>query len=114
MQLYRLTNTDIVTLENEEAELRERITTLKAIIGDERTMYNVMKRELREVKKKFATPRLTELQAEAETIEIDVASLIVEEDTFVSVTKGGYIKRTSHVLTTLRQLKKLENVMMMS
>ena len=114
LQLYRLTNTDIVTLENEEAELRERITMLKAIIGDERTMYNVMKRELREVKKKFATPRLTELQAEAETIEIDVASLIVEEDTFVSVTKGGYIKRTSHVLTTLRQLKKLENVMMMS
>ena len=38
---------------------------------------------------------MTELQAEAETIEIDVASLIVEEDTFVSVTKGGYIKRTS-------------------
>ncbi len=95
LQLYRLTNTDIVTLEKEEAELRERITMLKAIIGDERTMYNVMKRELREVKKKFATPRLTELQAEAETIEIDVASLIVEEDTFVSVTKGGYIKRTS-------------------
>lgn len=95
LQLYRLTNTDIVTLENEEAELRERITMLKAIIGDERTMYNVMKRELREVKKKFATPRLTELQAEAEKIEIDGASLIVEEDTFVSVTKGGYIKRTS-------------------
>jgi len=95
LQLYRLSNTDIVALENEEAELRERITMLKAIIGDERTMYNVMKRELREVKKKFANPRLTELQAEAETIEIDVASLIVEEDTFVSVTKGGYIKRTS-------------------
>ena len=95
LQLYRLTNTDIVTLENEEAELRERITMLKAIIGDERTMYNVMKRELREVKKKFANPRLTELQAEAQTIEIDVANLIVEEDTYVSVTKGGYIKRTS-------------------
>ena len=95
LQLYRLTNTDIVTLENEEAELRERITMLQAIIGDERTMYNVMKRELREVKKKFANPRLTELQAEAQTIEIDVASLIVEEDTYVSVTKGGYIKRTS-------------------
>ncbi|MCO4603651.1 DNA topoisomerase IV subunit A [Streptococcus infantarius subsp. infantarius] len=95
LQLYRLTNTDIVTLENEEAELRERITMLQAIIGDERTMYNVMKRELREVKKKFANPRLTELQAEAQTIEIDVANLIVEEDTYVSVTKGGYIKRTS-------------------
>lgn len=95
LQLYRLTNTDIVTLQKEEADLRQQITVLEAIIADERTMYNVMKRELREVKKKFATPRLTELQAQAETIEIDVTSLIVEEDTYVSVTKGGYIKRTS-------------------
>lgn len=95
LQLYRLTNTDIVSLENEEAELRERITTLNAIIGDERTMYNVMKRELREVKKKFGNPRLSELQAETQTIEIDTASLIVEEETYVSVTRGGYIKRTS-------------------
>lgn len=95
LQLYRLTNTDIVTLQEEEADLRQQITVLEAIIADERTMYNVMKRELREVKKKFATPRLTELQAQAETIEIDVTSLIVEEDTYVSVTKGGYIKRTS-------------------
>lgn len=95
LQLYRLTNTDIVTLQEEEAELRDRIATLKAIIGDERTMYNVMKRELREVKKKFANPRLSELQAETQTIEIDTASLIIEEDTFVSVTRGGYLKRTS-------------------
>lgn len=95
LQLYRLTNTDIVTLQEEEADLRQQITVLEAIIADERTMYNVMKRELREVKKKFATPRLTELQAQAETIEIDVTSLIVEEDTYVSVTKTGYIKRTS-------------------
>ena len=95
LQLYRLTNTDIVTLEKEEAELRDKITTLSAIIGDERTMYNVMKRELREVKKKFANPRLTELQAQTQTIEIDTASLIVEEETFISVTRGGYLKRTS-------------------
>ncbi|AND79442.1 DNA topoisomerase IV subunit A [Streptococcus pantholopis] len=95
LQLYRLTNTDIVTLENEEAELRERITTLKAIIADEATLYRVMKSELREVKKKFAKPRLTELQAETQALEIDLASLIVEEETFVSVTRSGYLKRTS-------------------
>ncbi|AGM98640.1 DNA topoisomerase IV subunit A [Streptococcus iniae] len=95
LQLYRLTNTDIVTLQKEEDELRNLITTLSAIIGDEATMYNVMKRELREVKKKFANPRRSQLEKEAQTIEIDTASLIVEEETFVSVTKGGYIKRTS-------------------
>ncbi|NQP31242.1 DNA topoisomerase IV subunit A [Streptococcus suis] len=95
LQLYRLTNTDIVTLENEEAALREQIQTLAAIIGDERTMFNLMKKELREVKKQFGNPRLSELQDQAETIEIDTASLIVEEETIVSVTKAGYIKRTS-------------------
>lgn len=95
LQLYRLTNTDIVTLENEEASLRDLISTLAAIIGDERTMYNVMKRELRDVKKQFASARLSELQDQAEAIEIDTASLIAEEETFVSLTKGGYIKRTS-------------------
>jgi len=95
LQLYRLTNTDIVVLEEEEAELREKIAMLAAIIGDERTMYNLMKRELRDVKKKFGNPRLSELQDTANAIEIDTASLIVEEETYVSVTRSGYIKRTS-------------------
>ena len=95
LQLYRLTNTDVVVLEEEEAELREKIAMLAAIIGDERTMYNLMKRELRDVKKKFGNPRISELQDTANTIEIDTASLIVEEETYVSVTRSGYIKRTS-------------------
>ena len=95
LQLYRLTNTDVVVLQEEEAELREKIAMLAAIIGDERTMYNLMKKELREVKKKFATPRLSSLEDTAKAIEIDTASLIVEEDTYISVTKAGYIKRTS-------------------
>ncbi|VTS33144.1 topoisomerase IV subunit A [Streptococcus anginosus] len=95
LQLYRLTNTDVAILEEEQAELREKIAMFSAIIGDERTMYNLMKRELREVKKKFGNPRLSELQDTANAIEIDTASLIVEEETFVSVTRGGYLKRTS-------------------
>lgn len=95
LQLYRLTNTDVVVLEEEEAELREKIAMLAAIIGDERTMYNLMKRELRDVKKKFGNPRISELQDTANAIEIDTASLIFEEETYVSVTRSGYIKRTS-------------------
>ena len=112
LQLYRLTNTDIVTLENEEAALREQIETLTAIIGDERTMFNLMKKELREVKKQFGNARLSELQVQAETIEIDTASLIVEEETFVSVTKAGYIKRTSprsFNASTLEEMGKRDN-----
>ena len=112
LQLYRLTNTDVVVLQEEEAELREKIAMLAAIIGDERTMYNLMKRELREVKKKFATPRLSSLEDTAKAIEIDTASLIAEEDTYVSVTKAGYIKRTSprsFAASTLEEIGKRDD-----
>ena len=112
LQLYRLTNTDVVVLQEEEAELRENIAMLAAIIGDERTMYNLMKKELREVKKKFATPRLSTLEDTAKVIEIDTASLIAEEDTYVSVTKAGYIKRTSprsFAASTLEEIGKRDD-----
>ena len=112
LQLYRLTNTDVVVLQEEEAELSEKIAMLAAIIGDERTMYNLMKKELREVKKKFATPRLSSLEDTAKAIEIDTASLIAEEDTYVSVTKAGYIKRTSprsFAASTLEEIGKRDD-----
>ena len=112
LQLYRLTNTDVVVLQEEEAELREKIAMLAAIIGDERTMYNLMKKELREVKKKFATPRLSTLEDTAKAIEIDTASVIAEEDTYVSVTKAGYIKRTSprsFAASTLEEIGKRDD-----
>lgn len=112
LQLYRLTHTDVVVLQEEEAELREKIAMLAAIIGDERTMYNLMKKELREVKKKFATPRLSSLEDTAKAIEIDTASLIAEEDTYVSVTKAGYIKRTSprsFAASTLEEIGKRDD-----
>ena len=112
LQLYRLTNTDVVVLQEEEAELREKIAMLAAIIGDERTMYNLMKKELREVKKKFATPRLSTLEDTAKAIEIDTASLIADEDTYVSVTKAGYIKRTSprsFAASTLEEIGKRDD-----
>lgn len=112
LQLYRLTNTDVVVLQEEEAELREKIAMLAAIIGDERTMYNLMKKELREVKKKFATPRLSSLEDTAKAIEIDTASLIAEEDTYVSVTKAGYTKRTSprsFAASTLEEIGKRDD-----
>ncbi|MFV0555770.1 MAG: DNA topoisomerase IV subunit A [Lactovum sp.] len=95
LQLYRLTNTDIVTLENEEASLNEEILTLKAVINDKTTLFNLMKRELREMKKKFGKVRRTELQEEIESIEIEAQDLIVEEETVISVTEAGYIKKTS-------------------
>ncbi|MDR0297523.1 MAG: DNA topoisomerase IV subunit A [Streptococcaceae bacterium] len=95
LQLYRLTNTDIVTLQKEDADLRAKILELKAVINDEKTLFNLMKRELREVKKKFGKARRSSLQDEVETIEIEAHELISEEETVISVTRAGYIKRTS-------------------
>ena len=85
---------------------------LAAVISDERTLYNLMKKELREVKKKFATPRLSSLEDTAKVIEIDTVSLIAEEETYVSVTKAGYIKRTSprsFAASTLEEIGKRED-----
>ncbi|MCL2676477.1 MAG: DNA topoisomerase IV subunit A [Streptococcaceae bacterium] len=95
LQLYRLSNTDIVSLENERDNLNETIMTLSAIINDERTLFNLMKKELREVKKKFGKERQSELQDSVENIEIEAQDLVIEEETVVSITRGGYVKRTS-------------------
>ena len=95
LQLYRLTNTDIVTLEEEHASLKEQIATLKPSLVMNGPCSTSRRRSCVEVKKLFGNPRRSELQDTAKTIEIDTASLIVEEETFVSVTRAGYIKRTS-------------------
>jgi topoisomerase-4 subunit A len=112
LQLYRLTNTDIVVLEKEQTSLNDEILTLRAVISDNGTLFNLMKRELREVKKKFARPRQSMLQEKVETIEIEAHELIVEEDTVVSVTRSGYVKRTSprsFASSELTELGKREN-----
>lgn len=95
LQLYRLTNTDITTLENEAVELKGLIATLEAILADESVLLNVMKKELKEVKKKYANPRLTQLESEIQEIKIETQVLIAQEEVMVAVTKEGYIKRSS-------------------
>ncbi|MBS7576673.1 DNA topoisomerase IV subunit A [Enterococcus sp. MMGLQ5-2] len=95
LQLYRLSNTDILALEKEYADLQAKIKELKAIINDETTLLNVLKKELRQVKAKFKSERRSVIQAEVAEIKIEAQSLIAEEEVVVSVTKQGYIKRTS-------------------
>lgn len=95
MMLYRLTNTDILTLQKEADELREKISGLEMILQNQETLLKVMRRELRAIKKKFATPRKTMIEAEVEELKIDTEVLITAEDVIVSVTREGYLKRTS-------------------
>ena len=95
LQLYRLTNTDIVDLETEKNELEFLINQLTEILNDEKKLKAVIKSELREIKKKYASERLTSVEDVIQTIEISKEQLIAKEDTVVSLTKEGYVKRTS-------------------
>ncbi|WP_298649552.1 DNA topoisomerase IV subunit A [uncultured Granulicatella sp.] len=95
LQLYRLTNTDITILQNERLDLNEQIATFLSILKSEKTLLQVMKSELRDLKKKYATPRLTQIQAEIEEIKIETEVLVAEEEVYVVATKQGYYKRVS-------------------
>ncbi|MEZ7793564.1 DNA topoisomerase IV subunit A [Niallia circulans] len=95
LQLYRLTNTDITALEAEAAELAQKIEEWTAILASEKKLLSVIKKELKDVKKRFVSERRTLIQDEIEEIKINLEVLIASEDVIVTVTKDGYIKRTS-------------------
>ena len=95
LQLYRLTNTDVVALENEKDSLEKIINGLTAILGSEEVLKSVMKKDLRDVRDSYPTPRLTDIKDEITEIKIDETAMIPKEDVVVAVTRDGYIKRTS-------------------
>ncbi|MBP2239885.1 topoisomerase-4 subunit A [Cytobacillus eiseniae] len=95
LQLYRLTNTDITALRAEAEELAKKIAELTAILESEKKLHAVIHKELKEVKKRFADERRTRIEAEIEEIKINLEVLVASEDVIVTVTKEGYVKRTS-------------------
>ncbi len=95
LQLYRLTNTDVVALENEKAALEKIIKGLTAILASEEVLKDVMKKDLATVNEEYVTPRLTDIKDEITEIKIDASDMIAKEDVVVMVTKDGYVKRTS-------------------
>ena len=95
LQLYRLTNTDIKVLEEEQRNLNLIIEALSKIINEEDELKRVMKDELRSIKKEYATPRKTVITNEEATIKIDEKAMIPNEEVVVLITKDGYVKRTS-------------------
>lgn len=95
LQLYRLTNTDITALQAEAQELAKKVDELTAILESEKKLVAVIKKELKEVKKRFADDRRTKIEAKIEEIKINLEVLIASEEVIVTVTKHGYVKRTS-------------------
>ena len=92
LTLRRLTSLERDKINAEYKETGEIITRLRTILGDERELMKLIAAELTEIKEKFADPRRTQI-IEAEG-DFSVEDLIVEEDVLVTVTHGGYIKRT--------------------
>lgn len=95
LQLYRLTNTDIVALEGEHKELEALIKQLRHILDNHDALLNIIKEELNEIKKKFKSERLSLIEAEIEEIKIDKEVMVPSEEVILSMTRHGYIKRTS-------------------
>ena len=92
MQLKRLSGLQREKLEEEYAELMKLIAHLKEILASEKLVYDIIKEELLEMKKKFGDERKTKIVA-AEG-EIDLDDLIKEEQVVIALTRFGYIKRS--------------------
>ncbi len=95
LQLYRLTNSDINDFIAEYNNLKKIISGLELILADKEKLKEVMKQELRNIKKEYGVPRKTQIVDEVLDITIDSTAMIPKEDVIVLVTKDGYIKRCS-------------------
>ncbi|MEJ9281516.1 DNA topoisomerase IV subunit A [Ureibacillus thermosphaericus] len=95
LQLYRLTNTDITQLQKEHEELQKTTEKLSKILSSEKELIKVIKKEIQELRKKFDEPRRSTIQAEIKEIKLSLDVLVPSEDVVVTVTKDGYVKRTS-------------------
>ncbi len=95
LQLYRLTNTDITELQEEEESLTKLVKELETILAKESALMKVIKKELLAVRKQFAEQRKSKIEDEIEEIKLTLDVLIPSEEVIVTVTKDGYVKRTS-------------------
>lgn len=93
LQLYKLTNTDILELERKLENLNLIISGLREILGSEEKLAGVMKDELRHIKREYGVSRKTEIRSEAKEINIKAEDLIVKESVMVVLTHDGYIKK---------------------
>ena len=93
MRLYSLSNQDILALQEEKEELEKNISQYKKILSSERELLKVIKHELEEMNKVLVCPRRTVIEDKASTLKVDEMDLITKEQTVVSISKEGYLKR---------------------
>ena len=95
LQLYRLTNTDILEMRQEEESLNKKITKLEKILKNEKELEKVIIDELTEIKEKYPYNRKTEVKEFQQKIVINEAELFIHEQVRVQVTRDNYFKRSS-------------------
>ncbi len=93
LRLYQLTGLEREKIVNEYKELLDTIKDLRDVLAKEHRVFTIIKKELREIRDKYATPRLTQLVPDEG--EIAMEDLIRNEGCIISITHGGFIKRTA-------------------
>lgn len=91
MRLQRLTGLERDKIEQEYAELLAQIEYLNSILKSEEKLKEIIKEELLEVKEKFSSPRLTQIEEDYDAI--DIEDLIPNEPVVVTMSHRGYVKR---------------------
>ncbi|SOC58961.1 DNA gyrase subunit A [Paenibacillus sp. RU26A] len=94
LQLYRLTNLEITSLEKELGELMKKIAQLRSILDSDCKLIGVIRKELMEIREKYGIDRRSAIQGEVEELKVNLEVLVNAEDVFVTLSKEGYIKRT--------------------
>ncbi|MFD0958888.1 DNA gyrase subunit A [Paenibacillus chungangensis] len=131
LQLYRLTNLEITSLEKEHRDTMKRIQYLRSILDSERKLLGVIRDELTEIRDKYGIERRSDIQGEVEELKVNLEVLVQPEDVLVTLSQDGYMKRTSmlsftrsggeldsagvkegDVITTLLQVNTIDNLLL--
>ncbi|MCM3627537.1 DNA gyrase subunit A [Paenibacillus glycanilyticus] len=95
LQLYRLTNLEITSLEKELKEMQKRIAYLRSILDSEKKLIGVIKDELVEIRDKYGIDRRSSIRGEVEELKVNLEVMVQSEDVIVTLSEEGYMKRTS-------------------
>jgi len=99
LRLHRLTGLERDKIKKEHKEIQEKIKILKELLASDTLIYSEIKKELKEIKKKYEDERRTDISADES--DIDIEDLIPEEENVISISHSGYIKRVP--VTTYRK-----------
>ncbi len=95
MRLYKLSNTDVKVYYDEKAELDKLAAELTAVLSDENKLKKIIVNDLKDIIKKYPTPRKTSIEEKGEETQINKRDLVAKEDVYCVVTRDGYVKRSS-------------------